>query len=179
MQAKTIAPIWPRLMGIADRLDAPVILAGRAVSWLYLPLILIILIDAVSRKFIRKLPLAVEYELHEFFNSPVFQDAEWRLHTVIFLGALGFTYARNAHVRLDMFRARFGARGRLWIEFLGGILLLTPFLLIFSIYSWEFFLAAWGHNEGSGASTGLGNRWFIPLSLQNPKLLVCNDTEVV
>lgn len=153
--------VWPQLIRIARWADAPALLMGRAVSWLILPLILIIIFDAVTRKFLRKLSFVVENDLHGYLNSPVFQDAEWHLHTIIFLGALGYAYSRNAHVRLDIFRPRLGERGRMAVELAGGILLLAPFLAVFSYYSWDFFMSAWLSDEGSGATNGIDNRWFI------------------
>jgi TRAP-type mannitol/chloroaromatic compound transport system permease small subunit len=153
--------IWRLLLRLARWADAPAILTGKAVSWLFLPLIAIIVVDAISRKFLRRLDFVVANDLHGFFNSPVFQDAEWHLHTIIFMGAIGFAYTRNAHVRLDLFRGRLGVRGRLIVELAGGVLLLTPFLAIFCYYGWDFFYLAWEKNEGSPVVIGIGARWFI------------------
>jgi len=152
---------WRGLLKLAHGLERPVVWIGEIIAWLYLPLIGVILLDAVSRKFIRKLSVVIDNDLHYFLNSPVFQDAEWHFHAILFLCALGYAYAYNAHVRLDMLRPRFGSRGRLWIELLGGLFLLLPFLCIFIWYAWDFFAAAWVQDEGSGSSTGIENRWFI------------------
>lgn len=161
MKSAPDAGVWPHLIRIARWADAPAVLMGRAVAWLILPLILIIIFDAVTRKFLRKLSFVVENDLHGYLNSPVFQDAEWHLHAIIFLGALGYAYSRNAHVRLDIFRPRLGERGRMAVELAGGVLLLAPFLAVFSYYSWDFFMSAWLSDEGSGAANGIDNRWFI------------------
>lgn len=152
---------WTHVIKFADAIEKPVVWVGKLVSWLYLPLIAVILIDALSRKFIRKLSFVIENDLHFLLNSPVFQDAEWHFHAVLFLGALGFAYVHNAHVRLDIFRPRIGTQGRLWVELMGGLFLLLPFLFIFVWYAWDFFWAAWVQDEGSGSSTGIDNRWFI------------------
>lgn len=161
MKANPETGVWTQLIRIARWADAPAVLMGRAVSWLILPLIVIIIFDAVSRKYLRKLSFVIENDLHGFLNSPTFQDAEWHLHTIVFLGALGYAYSRNAHVRLDIFRPRLGERGRMVVELVGGILLLAPFLVVFSYYSWDFFMSAWVSDESSGASNGIDNRWFI------------------
>lgn len=153
--------IWPALLRIARWADAPAVLVGHAVSWLMLPLIVIIVFDSMSRKYLRKLSFVIDNNLHDYLNSPILQDAEWHLHTIIFLGALGYAYSRNAHVRLDMFRPSLGERGRLAVELAGGLLLLVPFLAIFSLYSWEFFWSAWLVDENSGPANGIDHRWFI------------------
>ena len=116
---------WHAVLRFARWTEAPAIWVGQATAWLQIPLVLIIVFDAITRRYIRSLPFVIEHDLHVYFNSPVIQDAEWHLHTIIFFGALGYAYARNAHVRLDIFRPRFSARGRLWVEFLGGLLLIT------------------------------------------------------
>ena len=173
----TIAPfkptLWAHALKLADRLERPVVWVGEAVAWLFLPLIAIILFDAVSRRYLRKLSFVIENDLHFYFNSPALQDAEWHLHTIIFLGALGYAYVRNAHVRLDIFRPRFTDRGRLWVEFLGGFTLLVPFIAIFSYFAWIFFWSAWVHDESYGESNGIGNRWFIKFFMVlGPSLLL-------
>ena len=161
MTTGTPSPIWRRLLTLARWADAPAIVAGRAVAWLFLPLILIVIVDAFSRKFGRKFEFVIENDLHGYLNSPVFQEAEWHLHAIVFLSALGYAYSRNAHVRLDIFRPRLGVRGRLWVELLGGLFLLLPFLAIFGYYAWDFFQTAWDSNEGSGVANGIDNRWFV------------------
>jgi len=151
----------PLLLRIADALEKPVIWLGRVSAWLMLPLIGIILFDAVSRKFLRKLSFVIDNDLHFFMNSPVFQDAEWHLHAIIFLIAMGYAYACNAHVRLDIFRPRLGTKGRMWVELMGGLLLLIPFLCVLLYFSWDFFVTAWATNETTSVATGIGFRWFI------------------
>ena len=172
--------IWSCLIKFARWIDAPAVFVGRAVSWLLLPLIAVIIVDALSRKFIRKFTIVVENDLHGYLNSPVFQDSEWHMHTIIFLGALGYAYSRNAHVRLDMFRPRLGVHGCLWVELLGGITLLAPFLLIFCFYSWEFFVSAWVSNESSGGSNGIDHRWFIKFfQFLGPVLLLLSGLSMI
>lgn len=150
-----------RLLALAHGLNWPVVRLGAAASWLILPLIAIIVIDAVCRKYLRKLDIVVDAGLYHLMNSPVLQDAEWHLHAIIFLCAFGYAYAHNAHVRLDIFRPRLGTRARVWIEIVGGVVLLVPFLGIMLYHGWDFMLTAWDTNEISAASTGIANRWFI------------------
>lgn len=180
MQSNPDAEIWTKLIRIARWADAPAVAIGRAVSWLMLPLIVIIIFDAVGRKFLRKLPFVIDNDLHGYLNSPVFQDAEWHLHTIIFLGALGYAYSRNAHVRLDIFRPGLGERGRMAVELLGGILLLMPFLAIFSYFGWSFFVSAWLSDESSGPANGIDNRWFIKFFIfLGPMLLMLSGLSMI
>tara|TARA_B100001123_G_scaffold98130_1_gene112845 strand:+ start:259 stop:897 length:639 start_codon:yes stop_codon:yes gene_type:complete len=142
-------------------LEFPVVWLGRATAWLMLPLIGVIIFDAISRKFLRKLPFVIETGLYHLMNSPKLQDSEWHMHAVMFLVAMGYAYVYNAHVRLDLFRPRLGAKGRLWVELFGGVLLLLPFLGVLIFYGWHFVMSAWITDEGTSVLIGIGNRWFI------------------
>lgn len=173
-------PLWRATLSFANKIERPCYWMGEVAAWLFVPLVLIILFDAVSRRYLRKLWFVVENDWHFFFNSPAMQDAEWHLHTMIFLLALGYAFAMNAHIRLDIFRPRFGARGRLAVEFLGGLFLLIPFVAIFAYNGYLYFESAWVHNEGYGESNGIGFRWFIKsFILIGPSLLFLAGVSIV
>jgi len=167
MNASTVraSVLCARLLRLANTLERPVVWLGRAGSWLILPMIGVILFDAVCRRFLRKLPFVIDNGLHAIMNSPVLQDSEWHLHTIIFCTAMAYAYIYNAHVRLDLFRPRFSVNGRLWIETLGGLILLIPFLVLMIYHSWSFFQIAWDTNEGTSVLIGIGHRWFIKFFL--------------
>lgn len=171
---------WRRLLGAADALERPVVWVGEAVSWLFLPLIAIILFDALARRYLRKFDFVMQSDLHFYLNSPALQDAEWHLHAMIMLCALGYACACNAHVRLDMLRGRLGERGRLWVEFLGGLFLLLPFVAIFTADCFDFFWIAWVHDETAGETNGIGERWVIKFFMVlGPGLLLLAGLSVV
>ncbi len=43
--------------------------------------------------------------------------------------ALGYAYARNGHVRVDILRARLSPRAQAWIEIVGGVVVILPLAL--------------------------------------------------
>ncbi|MEE2803184.1 MAG: TRAP transporter small permease subunit [Pseudomonadota bacterium] len=167
MNASTVreSPLCVRLLRLANTLERPVVWLGRAGSWLILPMIGVILFDAVCRRFLRKLPFVIDNGLYTIMNSPVLQDSEWHLHTILFCTSMAYAYIYNAHVRLDLFRPRFSVNGRLWIETLGGLILLIPFLALMIYHCWSFFQIAWDTNEGTPVLIGIGHRWFIKFFL--------------
>ena len=168
------------LIRLANMVERPVIWVGETVSWLQLVLVVLIIADAISRRYIRSLSIVVDNNLHFFFNSPAIQDGEWHLHTVIFFCAIGYASVRNAHVRLDILRTGFTERGRLWVEFIGGLILLLPFILIFMYEAGIFFSYAWSHDEAAGESNGIGNRWFIKsFILFGPSLLLLSGLSMI
>ncbi len=93
---------------VADWLERPVIWLGRLAGWLILPLIGVIIFDAVSRKFLRKMPFVIETGLFHLMNSPKLQDSEWHMHAILFLLSMGYAYVYNALVRLVLFRPMLG-----------------------------------------------------------------------
>ncbi|NQW00149.1 MAG: TRAP transporter small permease subunit [Rhodospirillales bacterium] len=168
------------LLGVANGLEKLVIWAGTLASWLILPLVFVIIFDALFRKFVRFVPFISDYELYQFLNSPVLQDLEWHLHAVVFLCSLGYAYVYNAHVRLDIYRPRLGSRGRLWVEFLGGIGFLLPFLSILIYYAWDFFATAYVMDETGGSGNEIDNRWLIKsFILKGPVLLFLSAASIL
>lgn len=151
----------------AHAADGIVTAFGRVGAWFTVPLVVLVVFDAVARRFVRDLPFVVDSGLYLYVNSPKIQDLEWHMHTVVFLLAIGYSYSRNMHVRLDMFRPRFGPRTRAAIELAGGCLLLVPFLLVLVRYGAEYWLSAWQSREISSSAIGLEHRWvikaFVPL----------------
>lgn len=149
------------LLRFVDALEKIPRFCGKAVAWLILPLIGIIMFDVVSRK-IPGLQVAInESVLYEYISATKLQEWEWHLHTIIFLVALGYTYLMNAHVRVDLVREKLGDKTQAWIEFLGITVFLFPYCLVMGQFSWEFVIYAFANNEASASLTGLSHRWAI------------------
>ena len=134
---------------------------GRLAAWASVPLMLVIIFDVVTRK----LNLLQGTALQGVVTSTKLQEAEWHLHTILFLLCLGWAYFNDAHVRIDLLRDRFGPRTKAWIEMLGCLLFLVPYATVVAFYSHEFFWRSFIIDEGSAATTGLPNRWAIKFVL--------------
>ena len=134
---------------------------GRLAAWASVPLMLVIIFDVVTRK----LNLLQGTALQGVVTSTKLQEAEWHLHTILFLLCLGWAYFNDAHVRIDLLRDRFGPRTKAWIEMLGCLLFLVPYATVVAFYSHEFFWRSFIIDEGSAATTGLPNRWAIKFTL--------------
>ncbi len=138
-------PFLARLYRGADSLVSHV---GYLAGWLMYPLIAITVFDVVSRRFF-------------VLGSTYLQEAEWHLHTVVVMMALGYTYLRNRHVRIDIFRSRWSPRTQAWIELVGCLVFLAPFTLILVYYGYRYSLQSWMQHEVSSSGMGLTNRWAI------------------
>ena len=54
---------------------------------------------------------------------------EFTAFALLVILAFGYTYLRNGHVRVDIFRANQSPRTQAWFEICGGLLALLPFTL--------------------------------------------------
>ena len=125
---------------------------GKAPAWLYPILVVIVVLNVVLR-YVFGLGL-IEFE-----------EIQWHLYAAAFLLGFAWAYAADAHVRVDLFRARFSPRTKAWIELLGCLLLLAPFTAIVAYYSFDFFWQSWLLNERSDMPSGLPARYVIKFVL--------------
>lgn len=140
------------LVRVSEFLDRAVTRTGRLAAWLGVLLMLVVVFDVVTRRFL-------------VLGSTKLQELEWHLHAVLFLFCLGFAYLSDAHVRIDLVRERLGRRGRWWIELLGCLFFLIPYCFVVLYFGAEWWYRSWELNEASAAPTGLPFRWIIKAAL--------------
>jgi TRAP-type mannitol/chloroaromatic compound transport system permease small subunit len=140
------------LLGVAASIDALGASVGRGAAWLSIPIVVVIVIDVVFRRF-----FAV--------GSVMLQELEWHFHAALFLLAAAWTYRQDAHVRIDVVHGRLGARARAWIETAGCAILLLPYCAVVWWLSIRFVLRSFEMGEVSDAPGGLGYRWVIKLAM--------------
>ena len=149
----------PRAIRISEALRKFVDLVGRAGSWLFIPVVMITVMDVVLRK------IGVQYWLithfGRMFDSTVLQELEWHFHTGLFTLVLAYGYVWNTHVRVDLIREHLAFRKKAWLEFLGLTFFLIPFcsvvLYFAAVYAYDSFMM----NEISASTVGLTHRWII------------------
>ena len=135
-------------------LDTVVSYIGYMAGWLMYPLIAVTIFDVITRRFF-------------VLGSTYLQETEWHLHTVVIMCALGYTYLRNRHVRIDIFRAHWSPRAQAWIELFGAGFLVILYTSVLMYYGSRFAYISWTQGEESSSAMGLTHRWaikmFIPL----------------
>lgn len=82
------------------------------------------------------------------YSSIFINEGVLYLHASIFMLGAGYTLLANGHVRVDIFYAKFGTRGRAMIDIFGHLALLAPSLLILLYYSWPTVRRSWAILEG-------------------------------
>lgn len=140
---------------LPDRLDNFILGVGHWLSWANGLLVLVIVLQVVLR--------------YGFGHGLVLlEELEWHLYALAFMFGLSYALTTDAHVRVDLLHGRFPAKAKHWVEVLGTIFLLLPFIWAVLYHSYDFFMDSWVHNEGSAAPLGLPFRWaikaVIPLS---------------
>lgn len=127
---------------IARGIDAVNEMIGKIVSWATLTLVLtqfaIVMINYLYSEGI----IAV-------------QESLMYMHSLVFLGAAGYTLLHNGHVRVDIFYTKMNEKGKAYINLIGTLLILFPVLICIGIYAWPFFLQSWDIKEGSIETSGL------------------------
>ena len=115
---------------------------GKAMT--YLPLLLVLIQFAV---------VLIVYVFSK--GSIKLQESMQYINALMFLGAAGYTLKRNEHVRVDLFYARFNQRQRAFVNLVGTILLLFPFLGLVWYAAIPYVTQSWAINEGSIELSGL------------------------
>lgn len=83
------------------------------------------------------------------------QDLYVWLHAIVFTAAAGWALKRGAHVRVDIFYQAAGPRFRAWVDLLGTLFLLLPYLTVLAIWSRTYVTQSWAIGEGARNADGM------------------------
>ena len=125
---------------------------GRAASWLWLLLMLVIVTNVLMR-----------YVFNE--GRIEFEELQWHIYSLGFLLGLSYTLSRDAHVRVDVVHERLHPRLQAWLELYGLLLCLFPFITLILVYGLPFVIVSFELGEISSSPGGLPFRWLIKSAL--------------
>lgn len=125
---------------------------GNAVSWLWVLLVGVIVVNVVARY------LFAEGRIE-------FEELQWHLYSTGFLFGLSYGYVSDSHVRVDFLREKLKPATQAWIEIYGILFLLLPFIGLVLFASLSFVSYSFASAEVSQAPGGLPFRWLIKGSL--------------
>ena len=133
---------------LSRRIEGFVRTVGDLVSWLWLALLAVVVLNVLLR--------------YAFGEGRVeFEEIQWHLYAVGFLVALSYAVVSDDHVRVDFLRGRMSPRLQAWVELYGILLLVVPFVALVLVYSLPFVASSWQQAEVSAAPGGLPYRWAI------------------
>ena len=145
---KGIPKLCKTLDGLIERI-------GTIIAWLNVVLIGVIILQVVLRYAFSK-------------GLVVLEELQWHLYAVGIIIGLSYCLVQDAHIRLDLFHARFSRRRKEIIELVGIIFLLIPITIIIIMHSLPFLAESWRIVEHSDSPVGLPFRFiikaFIPFS---------------
>lgn len=133
---------------ISRILDRIVKGAGDIVSWLWVVLVAVIVVNVTSR-----------YVFGQGYIA--FEELQWHLYAIGWLFGLSYAIQNDGHIRIDVLHERFKLRTKAWIDFFGILVFLIPYTMIILIYSPSFIEYSFRTNEISDAPGGLPYRWAI------------------
>lgn len=129
-------------------IDRFIIGLGNAVSWIWILLLAVIVLNVVMR--------------YVFSQGRIeFEEIQWHLYSIGFLLGLSYGFVTDSHIRVDVIRERLSPTTQAWIELYGSLLLLLPFIVLVLISAVPFISYSYSTAEVSEAPGGLPFRWFI------------------
>jgi len=130
------------LLALSRGIDRFNELVGKWVSWLILAAILISAGNAAIRKAFN-------------MSSNAWLELQWYLFGAAWLLAAAYTLKQNEHIRIDIVHGIWSRRVQHWIDLLGHIFFLMPFVLLMIYYFIPYFMAAFNSGEHSPSAGGL------------------------
>ena len=95
--------------------------SGRQLSWIWLVLMLIIVLNVVLR-----------YGFN--LGSIELEELQWHLYSSGFLIGLSYAYLDDKHIRVDILHERFSPNLKAWVELYGTLIFLIPFLILILLH---------------------------------------------
>ena len=132
----------PFLHACVHSIDAFTDICGRLLAWLLFAMAILTTCVVVLR-----------YGFS--IGSIATQEAVTYLHGSVFLLGAAYALKTGAHVRVDIFYRNFGARGKAWVNSLGGIVFLLPLCAFILVSSWGYVIESWGMRETSAEPGGI------------------------
>ena len=116
---------------------------GKAVGWL----ILISIFVSAGNATIRKIAPA--------YSSNAWLELQWYLYGAAFMMAAAYTLKQNEHIRIDIVYGMWSRRTQHWIDLVGHVLFLLPFVVLMVWLLWPYVLQSFRSGEHSSNAGGL------------------------
>jgi TRAP-type mannitol/chloroaromatic compound transport system permease small subunit len=122
-----------------DRINEAI---GKTVAWAILLAILVSAGNAVIRKAFN-------------MSSNAWLELQWYLFGAAFMLAAAYTLKQNEHIRIDIVYGMFSRRVQHWIDLLGHMLFLMPFVILMIFYFIPYVSLSFRSGEMSSSAGGL------------------------
>ena len=130
------------MLAIADRIDRLNAAVGRAAAWAVLFVVVLQFLVVVLR--------------YAFGQGSIWlTEAIVYGHGTLIMLAAAWTLLAGGHVRVDVLYADASPRTRAWIDLLGALLLLLPFMLVLAWFAVPYVERSWAILERSRETSGI------------------------
>lgn len=143
----------------ADAIERFVLRVGEVFAFCWLLLVLLIIISVAERY----APPITAVMAMIFGPNPgtAMAELQWHLFAAGFMIGIPYAMVRGSHVRVDVLAEHWSLRRRAWIELLGTVLFVLPFIGLIILYGVPFVERSFRLGEVSASPGGLGARWLI------------------
>jgi len=130
------------LLGLARGIDRVNTIIGRSIGWAILVAIVVSAGNAIVRKLFNT-------------SSNAWLELQWYLYGAAFLGAAAYTLLENEHIRIDILYGHWSRRRQHWIDLIGHVFFLMPFVTLMIWLLWPWFWRSYRSGEISNNAGGL------------------------
>jgi TRAP-type mannitol/chloroaromatic compound transport system permease small subunit len=148
-----VSPAATKLLAAtADRLDAFTTGVGRVAAYFVVATVVICFVNVYLR-----------YVLGIGFVW--LQESYIWTHVAAIMFGSSYALLLGGFVRVDMLYARMSVRAKAWVDLLGTIVFMGPFLWMAGASGWSFFLASWRMSERSAYESGLPGTYALKATI--------------
>jgi TRAP-type mannitol/chloroaromatic compound transport system permease small subunit len=130
------------LLGLSRLIDFFNERIGKITAWAILVAVIVSAVNAIIRKVFGT-------------SSNAWLELQWYLFGAVFMLCASWTLKANEHIRIDIFSSRLSKRGRDWIDIVGHLFFLLPFVVVMLYLSTPFFIRSYQSGEVSTNAGGL------------------------
>ncbi|PWK65756.1 TRAP transporter small permease subunit [Aminobacter sp. AP02] len=130
------------LLALSRFIDRINEIIGKTISWAILVAILVSAGNAIIRKTFN-------------MSSNAWLELQWYLFGAAFMLAAAYTLKQNEHIRIDIVYGMFSRRVQHWIDLLGHLLFLMPFVILMIFYFVPYVGLSFRSGEVSSSAGGL------------------------
>ena len=82
-------------------------------------------------------------------------------HAIVFMVGAGYTFKYGHHVRVDIFYGQMSSKSRAWVDIVGTVIFLGPFLFVVAFFSYQFIISSWEIGEASSQPGGIEQLYLL------------------
>lgn len=138
--------------GFSSAIDGMAKRIGSAISWFWILLMVVICVNVFMKNVLGQ-------------GSVRFEEIQWHIYASLFLLGLAYTMATDEHVRVDVAYDAMKLRTKAWVDAVGILVFLLPFLATLLYFAWPFVIKAFNDAERSSSPAGLSHYWIIKSTL--------------